>query len=159
MSPEEEFRFLILGLQRDGNRALAAMLAPLGVTPSQAEAIRCLADAGPISLRGLGGLLICEAGSPSRLVNALVERGLVERREDLEDRRHVVLALTDAGRSLETKILTVEMKLHAWISHKAGPANIPDMIGLLRPFLEDTASGEAIVRRKKLGPNGVRGQN
>ena len=45
MSPAEELRFLILGTQREGNRFFSALLAPLGLTPSQAEVLRCLAEA------------------------------------------------------------------------------------------------------------------
>ena len=79
MRPEEELRFLILGAQREGNRLLAAQLSPLGLTPSQAEVIRCLGDYGSMSLRALGELLVCESGSPSRLVDALVSREIVAR--------------------------------------------------------------------------------
>ena len=39
MDPVEELRYLVLAVQRDGNRALAALLRPLGVTPAQAEVI------------------------------------------------------------------------------------------------------------------------
>lgn len=54
-------------------RLLAADLRPLGVTPSQAEVLRVLADHQPLTLIGLGELLICETGgSPSRLVDRLV---------------------------------------------------------------------------------------
>ena len=42
MRQEEEVRFLVLGVQREGSRALAAALAPLGLTPAQSEVIRCL---------------------------------------------------------------------------------------------------------------------
>lgn len=40
----EELRYLILAIQREGNRLLAAELRPLGVTPSQAEVLRVLSD-------------------------------------------------------------------------------------------------------------------
>ena len=44
------------------------------------DATCVLADYAPLSLRGLGTLLVCESGtSPSRLVDRIVARGLVER--------------------------------------------------------------------------------
>ena len=79
MSPEEELRFLILGAQREGNRLLTELLSPLGVTPSQSEVISCLSAGGEMSLNRLGKLLVCETGSPSRLVDTLVGRKIVER--------------------------------------------------------------------------------
>src|SRR5687768_10064612 len=79
-------------------------MQPLGLTAAQADALTVLAQAGPLSLKALGELLIAEAGHPSRLVDRLVEAGWVERRAAGEDRRRVVLSLTDAGRRLERKV-------------------------------------------------------
>jgi hypothetical protein len=76
----EELRYLVLAIQREGNRLLAAELRPLGITPSQAEVLRVLRDHGPLTLNALGDLLVCETGnSPSRLVDRLVAQGLVKR--------------------------------------------------------------------------------
>lgn len=44
MEPIEELRYLVLAAQREGNRLLADGLQPLGLTPSQAEALRLLED-------------------------------------------------------------------------------------------------------------------
>jgi uncharacterized membrane protein YhiD involved in acid resistance len=90
MDPAEEARFLILAAQREGNRQLAQGLRPLGVTPAQAEVLRLLAERQPLSMSGLGTLLVCESGAnPSRLVDRLVTAGLVRREESSRDRRHV----------------------------------------------------------------------
>src|SRR5215831_19475198 len=93
MQPVEELRYLILAAQREGNRILAEALRPLGLTPSQAEALRVLQDHEPLSLIALGDLLVCETGSPSRLVQGLVEDGLVERVPSTTDKRMVTLTL------------------------------------------------------------------
>ena len=88
MKVVEELRYLVLAIQREGNRLLAAELRPLGITPSQAEVLRVLRDHGPMTLNALGGLLVCETGnSPSRLVDRLVAQGLVKRGIDKVDRR------------------------------------------------------------------------
>ena len=148
MRPEEELRFLILGAQREGSRLLSAQLAPLELTPAQAEVIRCLADAGPISLKTLGGLLVCESGSPSRLVDSMVVRDMVERREDANDRRQVVLALTAAGRKLEREVREIEGQMYAAIGAQLGKPGMASALALLRPLVAGTISGEAIARRK-----------
>src|SRR6266496_116610 len=64
----EEFRYLVLTAQREGNRILTEALRPLDLTPSQAEVLRVLQEHQPLSLIALGELLVCESGSPSRLV-------------------------------------------------------------------------------------------
>ncbi len=148
MRPEEELRFLILGAQREGSRNLTAQLSPLGLTPSQAEVVRCLADHGPMSLRALGGLLVCESGSPSRLVETLVSRDIVARKEDPADRRQVTLELTRTGKSLDGKVRQIEDQLYAGIGSQLGKAGLASALALLRPLLAGSISGEAIARRK-----------
>ncbi len=148
MRPEEELRFLILGAQREGSRNLTVQLSPLGLTPSQAEVVRCLADHGPMSLRALGGLLVCESGSPSRLVETLVSRDIVARKEDPADRRQVTLELTRTGKSLDGKVRQIEDQLYAGIGNQLGKAGLASALALLRPLLAGSISGEAIARRK-----------
>ncbi len=148
MRPEEELRFLILGAQREGNRSLTAELAPLEVTPAQAEVIRCLADHGPLSLRALGELLVCESGSPSRLVDSLVVRQIVERTADAADRRQVTLSLTRAGRALDRAVREIEDRMYAAIGAGLGKPGLATALALLRPLLAGSVSGLAIERRK-----------
>jgi DNA-binding MarR family transcriptional regulator len=150
MRAEEELRFLILGAQREGIRLLAAQLSPLGLTPSQAEVIRCLSDYGPMSLRALGELLVCESGSPSRLVDALVGREIVERREDPVDRRQVTLELTRTGRGLDGKVRQIEDQTYAANGGQLGKAGMASALALLRPLVAGSISGDAIARRKSL---------
>jgi DNA-binding MarR family transcriptional regulator len=148
MRAEEELRFLILAAQREGHRTLAALLAPHGLTPAQAEVVRCLADYGPLSLRELGALLVCESGSPSRLVDTLVGRDLVTRREDLEDRRLVTLALTAEGKRLDRAVRKVEEAMYERIGSALGQKGLSAALSLLRPIVEGSPGGEAIARRK-----------
>lgn len=148
MSPEEELRFLVLGAQREGSRSFTNMLAPLGLTPAQAEVISCLRAGGAMSLNELGKLLVCETGSPSRLVDTLVGREIVARREDPADRRRVTLELTADGARLAAELLQVEDQLHAWIGERLGADNVATLVDHLRRITEGTASGSAIARRR-----------
>jgi DNA-binding MarR family transcriptional regulator len=152
MRAEEELRFLILAAQREGSRSFSAALAPLELTPAQAEVIRCLADAGPISLRTLGEMLVCESGSPSRLVDSLVGRELVERREDSRDRRSVVLKLTAVGARLDRAVRKVEDALYDGIARQLNSEAIRAALELLRPVVAGTIAGDAIARRKAIKP-------
>lgn len=148
MRPEEELRFLILAAQREGSRGLAAALAPLDLTPAQAEVVRCLADFGPMSLRELGAMLVCESGSPSRLVDSVVKRAIVTRTEDAADRRSVTLALTAEGKRLDRAVRKVEEALYEQIGGQLGADTIAKALALLRPLVAGSAGGEAIARRK-----------
>jgi DNA-binding MarR family transcriptional regulator len=148
MRPAEELRYLILAIQREGNRLLATELRPLGVTPSQAEVIRVLADQQPLTLLGLGGLLVCETGgSPSRLVDRLVAAGLITRDADRADRRHVTLRLTERGEQLAADIAEVEQRLYRSIDELTAGAPVQDTLALLRQFAGAFPAGQALARR------------
>src|SRR4029453_2618106 len=91
---------LVKAAYRAGMREVNAALADLRLTAAQAEALAVLAQAAPLSLNQLGGLLIAEGGHPSRLVDRLVSPGWVARQEAIEDRGRVTLRLTPAGARL-----------------------------------------------------------
>src|ERR1700739_853288 len=98
MNTVEEFRYLVLAAQREGARALATALKPHDLTPSQAEAIAVLRDAGrPLTVREIGQRLVCEGGSPSRLMSTLTNKGLVESTAGAADRRTTLLSLPPEG--------------------------------------------------------------
>lgn len=143
----EELRYAILAAQREGNRQLAAALVPHEVTPSQAEVILVLGTHGPTTLKGLGDLLVCESGSPSRLVDSVVKRGLVDRVDNPMDRRFVLLQLTSEGRNLRPKIAEIEAAIDAKLK-EAFPGDMQAaIIGSIRAFLHESKAGQALAQR------------
>ncbi|GAB3599147.1 hypothetical protein GCM10027408_18510 [Microbacterium tumbae] len=141
-------RFLILAAQREGNRSLATALSPLGLTPAQAEALRVLDDHGPLSLTGLGELLVCESGTnPSRLVARLIEKGLVERRTDSHDARQILLSLTPTGTDAGAETKRVEHHLYARMAESLEGAELRPLISALEALVHGTQAGDAITRR------------
>lgn len=154
MSPAEELRYLILAIQREGNRLFAADLRPLGLTPSQAETLRVLADYQPLTLTALGELLVCETGdNPSRLVDRLVKAGLVDRQADQSDRRHVTLTLTPEGKHLAREVAAVEERLHHTIETLVADQPVEQTLTLLRAFADAFPAGQALARRRANGRN------
>jgi DNA-binding MarR family transcriptional regulator len=151
MRTAEELRYLILAIQREGNRILAGELRPLGVTPSQAEVLRVMAGHQPLTLLGLGELLVCETGgSPSRLVDRLVTAGLVRREPDPADRRHVTLSLTARGTRVAKKITAAEERLYEAIDAYTNGQPLPQALRLLRALAGAFPAGQALARRQHL---------
>lgn len=72
-------------------------VAPWDITPSHARALAVLAHHGELRSGELADHLHVVARSVTDLVDDLVDRGLVERRSDLHDRRAVLVRLTDEG--------------------------------------------------------------
>ena len=151
MRPAEEIRYLILAAQREGSRQLAQALKPLGLTPSQAEAVRLVADYQSLTMKELGGLLVCESGTnPSRLVDRLVTNGLIERNIDANDRRAVRLTLTTKGSAAAAHIAEVEEAMYAMIDERTAQAGGEGLISSLRALVADMPAGDAIERRKQM---------
>jgi MarR family transcriptional regulator, organic hydroperoxide resistance regulator len=155
LRPTEQIRFLILAAQREGNRQLAQTLRPLGITPSQGEVLRLLADRQPLTLSGLGELLVCESGTnPSRLVDRLVAAGLVKRVEAWQDRRTVTLTLTSDGAQVAEQVAKVEERLYREFEVAGAGRDLDEVIGYLRALTVDQPSGRA-VRLRTADPAGV----
>lgn len=148
MEPVEEIRYLMLAVQREGNRILTEALRPLDLTPSQAEVLRVLQEFQPLSLIALGDLLICETGSPSRLVNGMVEAGLIERVPSTTNRRMVTLTLTEKGQERAERVREVEQAMYGMMTELLGEVSLPDIQALLWRFIEGRPAGDALARRK-----------
>ncbi|NUR28987.1 MAG: winged helix DNA-binding protein [Catenulispora sp.] len=148
MTPVEELRYLILAVQREGNRQLAQALRPHGVTPAQAEVLRLLQERQPLTLSGLGELLVCESGTnPSRLVDRLVAAGLVKRVVGEHDRRQVELTLTPEGVRVAGRVAGIEDELHRAIESAGSARDIDTVIAYLRTLADGSPAGEAVALR------------
>jgi MarR family transcriptional regulator, organic hydroperoxide resistance regulator len=148
MRSAELIRYLVLAAQREGNRRLTREFRPLGVTPSQAEVIRVLAEHGSLTLTGLGELLVCESGTnPSRLVDRLADAGLVDRVVDRNDRRSVLLSLTPKGQDVESKIRSVERDLYADLDASTEGVDLSAALDVLQRLSAGQPAGQALAAR------------
>lgn len=142
-----ELRYLVLAAQREGNRALNRQLRECGLTTSQFEIILVLGQYEPITLKTLGELIVCETGSPSRIVDALVGRGLIERGTDEKDRRAVSLQLTDSGRGMIPMLQTLDKAMDRGAYEALSAEDLRGLVGALRTYLTGTESGNTLDRR------------
>jgi DNA-binding MarR family transcriptional regulator len=150
MEPVEELRYLILAAQREGARALADLLRPAGLTAAQGEVLAVLRDApDALTVREIGERLVCEGGSPSRLVAGLVDAGLLQRGEHPRDRRAVELSLTTAGLAALDRVQEAERELHRWLSSALSPRDVAAASKVLRKLVAERPAGEAINRRRQ----------
>jgi MarR family transcriptional regulator, organic hydroperoxide resistance regulator len=156
MDPLFEFALSVKAAQRELERVMNEAMRPLGLTAAQADAVAVIGQAGPLALKELGDLLIAEAGHPSRLVDRLVESGLVERRAGGSDRRRVELSLTAAGRRLEKRILAVREQIFELGRETVGDRDLEPALELLRELLAGTPYGQLIARRRELLEREVR---
>jgi DNA-binding MarR family transcriptional regulator len=152
MQPAEQLRYLVLAAQREGNRLLAEALQPLGLTPSQAEALRVLQDWQPLALIELGSLLVCEQGSPSRLVAGLVAAGYVARLASPDDKRKIVLTLTPRGIAAADQVAAIESALYGVINALVPDQEVTTLLAILWKVVAGRSAGDALARRLRRLP-------
>ncbi|HZP15617.1 MAG TPA: MarR family transcriptional regulator [Nocardioides sp.] len=148
MEAIEEFRYLVLAAQREGARALAAGLKQHDLTPSQAEAIAVLRDAQrSLTVREIGDRLVCEGGSPSRLISTLARKGLVSLSADATDGRATQVALTPAGADAAAAVARTERDLYAFLATVIDDEQLEAAADALRGLVADLPTGMALQRR------------
>jgi MarR family transcriptional regulator, organic hydroperoxide resistance regulator len=138
---------LVKAAYRLGMREVNAALADLGLTAAQAEALAVLAQAGPLSLNQLGGLLIAEGGHPSRLVDRLVSSGWVTRQEAADDRRRVTLRLTAAGARRHAQAVQRTTPVFARLAERLEGQDVEAACAALAASLQGTDLAEVVSRR------------
>jgi DNA-binding MarR family transcriptional regulator len=139
-------RFLVLAAEREGKRMMAASLRHVGLTPAQSEVLEVVRQRGPLTLAELGRLVVCETGSPSRLVDTLVRRGLLKREPSPGDKRVVVLSLTPAGEATVEKAVEVG-GVRDFIASRLTSDDVDDLVRLLSKMVAGTSCGNAVASR------------
>ena len=99
-------RTLLMGVARLSRRAWSADLEPYGLSPHLARAMSVIAHAGGAGIRAaeLAEALRVSPRSATEVVDHLADRGLVTRMPNPDDRRSVVIEVTDAGRGLMAEV-------------------------------------------------------
>lgn len=96
---------LVVYLHKNCTADLFEALGALDVTMSQTKLLQRLEHAdGELTLKQAAEMLLLSLPAVSRAVDDLVRRGMVERHEDVEDRRMKRIRLTETGRALIGKL-------------------------------------------------------
>ncbi|WP_067484918.1 MarR family winged helix-turn-helix transcriptional regulator [Actinomadura hibisca] len=104
---ESELADLLLRAARRMRRHQIDSLAPLGLTPAQARALRVIIRYAPLRMVDLAARLDIVPRSATTLVDALEEAGLVARRPDPANRRSLLVEPTGAGLDARARMSAV----------------------------------------------------
>jgi DNA-binding MarR family transcriptional regulator len=114
---------------------LEAVLTEHGLTIATAQALWMIdPDEAPPSMKEMAGRLFCNAPNLSFITNQLVDRGLVERSVDPDDRRSRVLTLTGSGRRVRATVIAAMLAMSPFA--RLGPEELLELMKLLEKALE-----------------------
>src|SRR3954466_13587168 len=106
-SPAHEAQKFFFELGMVQRMKTGAKLAELGLSFSQAHALRLLEPGRPMPMSALAERLFCDASNVTGIADRLEARGLVERQSAEGDRRVKALTITPAGVKLRERVMRI----------------------------------------------------
>ena len=100
-------------LTRDMECCDRVLVSGYELTASQAYSLLALDELGETTMNHLASVMRLHATTMTRMVDSLVEKGLVERGQDPQDRRVVRVGLTAGGREMVERMQTCKRQLLA----------------------------------------------
>ncbi|WP_230632083.1 MarR family winged helix-turn-helix transcriptional regulator [Sphingomonas sp. Leaf37] len=111
-----------------------------GLTIPEWRLIAVIAETGGITQQAIGARTLMDKVTVSRAAIALVDRGLLVRQANPEDRRSHLLELTDAGRDLYAAVSPKALDLEDRIFAAFDPAEVAQFMDMLRRVEAVTAA-------------------
>jgi DNA-binding MarR family transcriptional regulator len=105
LSPAHEAQKFFFELGMTQRTKVGAELAKLGLSFSQAHALRLLDPEQPLPMSALAERLFCDASNVTGIADRLEARGLVRRQSSEDDRRVKALTITPAGTELRKQVM------------------------------------------------------
>jgi DNA-binding MarR family transcriptional regulator len=101
-------------LRKVNQRHIAIFARHVGdLTPPQFAALAMLAEIGEASQNQLGAMVAMDAATIKGVIDRLKARGLVTLSAHMEDRRRLVVGLSDEGRAMIGKLLPLAERITA----------------------------------------------
>lgn len=101
-----------------------------------------------LTLIELGERLVCENGSPSRLVNSMVKAGWVQKARSAEDGRAVLLTLTEQAHKVLPELNQINAAYNQGVGDLLDDATMQVALDMLWKIVGETSSGKALQYRK-----------
>ncbi len=132
--------FRLMGALR---RRMARDLARYGLTFPQFMALQSLEKAeGPCRMGPLAALALQSLPAMTGIVDRLEEKGLVERRRDPEDRRSVIVVLTERGKDVLSRIRADRRRTLEEIFKKLTPEEIKALNAIMEKIIHALEAAE-----------------
>lgn len=114
--------------------------------PTHERVLEMIAERGPVRSSTVAELTFMTASNASKVADALVRAGLVERTIPPSDRRVTLLALTNAGSALVARMQAVALELLTDRVHRFTQREVDTLAGLLEIFSLEVEQWSQAVR-------------
>jgi DNA-binding MarR family transcriptional regulator len=111
---------LAVAAQRTSEQLARIYRARFGISIPEWRVLVHLAHAGQVSVRDIEARVAMEKYEISRAAKRLREAGLIHRKENPDDRRLVILSLTEAGRQMMAELIPLAQAHQADLERRLG---------------------------------------
>jgi DNA-binding MarR family transcriptional regulator len=139
---DDQLCFALYAASRAVTARYRPLLEAIGLTYPQYLVMMLLWEQDNQTVGQLGSRLSLDSGTLSPLLKRLTAAGLVTRHRRVEDERSVSIALTDAGRALRDRALSISESMIGAIGFDSG--EFTDLMGRLRVLTDRVSRGEAV---------------
>ncbi|MFN8622292.1 MAG: MarR family transcriptional regulator [Chloroflexota bacterium] len=123
----------------------APELVALDVTMAQVKALYLVSARGTLHISALAELLGVTLSTGSGLVDRLVDHGLLERRHDTADRRHVVVRITPTGTELLERMRELGSRRVRSLLGALDDADLAAFARILDRFIDRVAAENRLI--------------
>lgn len=123
---------LLTVAQRRVARSVEGPLGRIGLSLDQWRALRACGECGGATMGDLAERVQVPAPTLTRIVDSLVDRGLVTRRPAPDDRRRVEVVVSQAGQQLLTQAESAVAGYETALRDSLGETVLADLVAALR---------------------------
>lgn len=142
---------LAAAVRRRMKHLIAGRLQPYGLTLQQFWVILVLQEQGPSSLHPLAQKVWMDDPTASRVVKALVERGLLRTQPDPRHGRRILITLNPFAESLAKELAALAEEIRTGLVQDMAPAQLEALKEGLHAMIENI---DAMIRRLPSGADG-----
>ena len=132
----EHLAYLLAQANREINRQLDARFRDEGVPVEQWRILKVLSDGKGHSMGELAETVLLNHPTLTKMVDRMVTDALVYRAQDAEDRRKVLMFISDRGKELTRRLNLLALRQEAHISENYGNKATSDLKRLLESLIE-----------------------
>ncbi|MGM5030817.1 MarR family winged helix-turn-helix transcriptional regulator [Tardiphaga sp. 803_E3_N1_3] len=132
----EHLAYLLAQANREINRQLDARFKKEGVPVEQWRILKVLSDGKGYSMGDLADAVLLNHPTLTKMVDRMVSDALVYRVQDPDDRRKVVMFISDRGKTLTQRLNSLALSQEAHIAENYGNKATADLKRLLESLIE-----------------------
>lgn len=143
MERDDALALLLRQAERRVTARLGALLVDRGSSVEQWRVLACLADGAGRAMGEVGADIGMPAPTLSKLVDTMVSDNLLHRRPDPQDRRRILVHLTERGRRVHGELAAPVAQERAALDALVGAAELDALVGQLASLLRSLDRVEA----------------